>query len=391
VTILILTDYYPPDRIGGVGTIAHGLAEAYRALGHRVVVLTTGASNGERDVIRGTRGLLRGVLTNNVRAWRLIRRERVSLVHLHQSGTTLFLLARRLMRRFPFVLDSLQVDYVSEAREIRTHVVHRRRIAPGIREFVEKFVLAPGHIVLDFIGFAMSDAVTTVSRDNKIEIDNAYGRLAPRPVAVVPNGMSAPAGVGSSFSDPALEERLRGKTVIAHIGVFRARKRVANLLLSFAEIASRCPDARLLLVGGGRGYEEALKDLSRELGILDRVEFAGSVSPARVPYYLSLVDIFCLLSSYEGMPMALLEAMQSGKAVIATDAYGMRDVLAGSDAGILVPVDDVPATARAIESLVRDPVRREAMGTAARALVQTRYTWERIARQYLALADVPHA
>ena len=385
MTILILTDYYPPDRIGGVGTIAHGLAEAYRALGHRVIVLTTGASRGEPDVIRGARSLTWGVLTNNLRALRLIRREKVSLVHLHQSGTTMFLLARRLMRDFPFVLDSLQVSYVSEAREIRTYTIHRRSVSPGLRELVEKFVLAPAHVVVDFIGFALSDAVTTVSQGNRREIDGTYGRLAARRVAVVPNGVSPPPAGAAGPRDVALEERLRGKTVIAHIGVFRARKRVANLLLAFAEIAPRCPDTMLLLVGGGRGYEEPLGALASNLGIRERVVFTGSVSPSHVPSYLSLADIFCLVSSYEGMPMALLEAMQGGKAVIATDGYGMKDLLAGGDAGVLVPVDDISATAAAIETLVRDPARRRALGDAARRRVESRFTWDRIANEYLAL------
>ena len=387
MTILILTDYYPPDRIGGVGTIAHGLTAAYRTLGHRVIVLTTGSSRGELDVIRGARSLTWGVLTNNLRALRLIRREKVSLVHLHQSGTTLFLLARRLMRAFPFVLDSLQVSYVSEAREIRTHHVHRRSISPGIRELVEKFVLAPAHVVVDFIGFALSDAVTTVSSANKRELDDTYGRLAARRVAVVPNGVTPPAAGATESRDAGVEERLRGKTVIAHIGVFRARKRVANLLLAFAEIAPRCPEAILLLVGGGRGYEEPLRALASALGISERVVFTGSVSPARVPYFLSFVDIFCLLSSYEGMPMALLEAMQCGKAVVATDGYGMRDLLGEGDAGVLVPVDDIPATAAALETLVQDPARRRALGDAARRRVESRYTWERIANEYLALVQ----
>lgn len=386
MTILVLTDYYPPDRIGGVGTIAHGLAAAYRALGHRVLVLTTGTSSGERDVIRGSRNLAWGVLTNNVRALRIIRREGVKLVHLHQSGTTLFLLARRFKRNFPVVLDSLQVSYVSEAREVRAHTVQGRRVAPGVGEYLEKFVLAPAHVLLDFIGFASSNAVTTVSRDNEREIEATYGRMASRSVTVVPNGVSSSDGA-IDFRDAVLEDRLRGNTVIAHVGVFRARKRVANLVLAFAEIAARCPEALLLLVGGGRGYEAGLRALVAELGIADRVVFTGSVPPARVPYYLSLVDVFCLLSSYEGMPMALLEAMQLGKAVIATNGYGMRDLLEGSEAGVLVPVDDIPATAAALEQLVRDPARRRALGEAARARVQSRFSWDRIARQYLALAE----
>jgi len=83
--------------------------------------------------------------------------------------------------------------------------------------------------------------------------------------------------------------------------------------------------------------------------------------------------------------MALLEAMQSGKAVVATDGYGMRDLLGEGDAGMLVPVDDIPATAAALETLVREPARRRALGDAARRRVESRFTWERIAKEYLAL------
>lgn len=166
--------------------------------------------------------------------------------------------------------------------------------------------------------------------------------------------------------------------------MFRARKRVANLILAFARVAARCPEARLLLVGGGRGYDQPLRALVRELRLDDRVVFTGPVHPDRVAGHLALSDVFCLVSSYEGMPMVVLEAMLAGKAVVATDRWGQRDLLAGG-AGVLVPVDDIPATARALEALVRDPERRRLLGDAARDRVTREYSWDRIARRYLAL------
>lgn len=408
MNILVLADYYPPYRIGGVGPIAEGIAEAYRALGHKVVVLTTGVGReGElsRGIVRGARNETWGVLGNNVRAMRLIRHEHIDLVHLHQSGTTLFLLARLLQRRFPIVLDSFQVSYLSEAREIRAIEVAGRKLRPRFREYIERFALAPAHVLLDFIGYVFADVVTTVSEDNRKEVADSYGRLVSRRLEVVANAVPPSPPKTSGFSDPQLEVRLQGKVVVAHIGVFRARKRVANLLLAFSEIAPRCPEAVLLLVGGGRGYEAAIRRLASELGIAERVEFTGSVPADRVPYYLSLVDVFCLLSSYEGMPMAMLEAMQQGKAVVATNCYGMRDLLGektetGGDrnlgketsrgnctAGVLVAVDDIRATAKALETLVTTPALRRSLGKAARRRVQDHYTWDRIARRYLELVE----
>lgn len=388
MNILIVTDYYPPDRIGGVGTIAQGLTDAYRRLGHRVFVLTTGTGSAEeeaRGVFRGAKRLTWGVLRNNVAALRIIARERIDLVHLHQAGTTLFLLARRFLKQRPRVITSLQVSYLSEAREVRTVRVAGRELRPRPGELVERWLLAPAHVLLDATGVALSDVVTAVSEDNRAELQRSYGRVARKAVQVVPNGVADAAPPAGSFRDPSLEAKLSGRVVVTYAGVFRARKRVANLLLAFAGVARRCPDAILLVVGGGRGYEGELRALARELEIEESVVFAGPAPPDRIPYFLGLTDVFCLLSSYEGMPMAVLEAMQAGIPVVATDAYGQRDLLADG-AGVLVPPDDVPAAAAAIESLVRDAELRKRIGAAARERARSRFSWDLVAKRYLELA-----
>jgi glycosyltransferase involved in cell wall biosynthesis len=391
VNILIVTDYYPPDRIGGVGTIAQGLADAYRGLGHRVFVLTTGeprADERARGVLRSARRLSWGVLKNNVAALLLIARERIDFVHLHQAGTTLFLLVRPLLRVRPRVMTSLQVSYLSEAREVRTAGVAGRTLRPRPGEYLERWLLAPAHVALDFIGFALSDVVTTVSADNSSELQRTYGRVAAREVHVVPNGVADVVDPPDRLRDPALEARLHGKVVVTYAGVFRARKRVANVVMAFAEVARRFPNAVLLIVGGGRGYEKELHALVRDLGVDDRVVFAGPAPADRMPYYLALTHVFCLLSSYEGMPMGILEAMHAGLPVVATNAFGQRELLADG-AGLLVPIDDVPAAAAAIGTLVGDAELRARIGAAARERVRGKYSWDTVARQYLELAGGP--
>ena len=386
--ILILTDYYPPDKIGGVGEIARQLREAYRALGHVVFVVTTGETRpGEarEGVFRSSRSLIRGVFLNNAHVLRLIRRHGIGLVHMHQSSTTLFLLARLCLTSFPYVINSLQVSYVTEARQIRSIQVGGRRFRPRFREYFERFVFAPAHIALDFIGYVLSDRVTVVSQGNRDEFCHTFGRWRSVPPDIVPNGVPPTSVTSGSFCDPDLETRLRGKTVLTYVGVFRMRKRVHNLLFAMREIAAAHPEAVLLLVGGGRGYEREFRALTAELGIAEKVIFVGQVPAERVYYFLSLTDVFCLLSSYEGMPVALLEAMSQGKAVVATDCYGMRDLLRDGHSGVLVPVDDLPATAEALTSLVQYAHRRHSLGQAAQAYVQDRLDWRSIAQQYLDL------
>jgi len=394
VKILLLTDYYPPDRLGGVGIIAKELKAAYEALGHKVFVLTTGSprqTDGGENIIRSSPGIFQGALRNNLHALRLIRREEISLVHMHHTTTTFFLLARPFVSSFPFVLNSLQVSYVGEAREVRPVAVNGRIFRPRPRELTEKYLKDPIHVALDWLGYKLSDQVTVVSEENREEILTDFGKtwtgLEP---FVIPNATRAftPLPTGEpDFHDPALEARLAGKTVLVYVGVFRARKRIQNLLLSLSGVVAEFPSTVLHLVGGGRGYENELRILPSALDIENHVEFVGRVPHHRVGYYLELGDIFCLVSSYEGMPMALLEAMRAGKAVLATNCYGMRDLLADGECGILVPVDDIRVTSEALKELVSDPARRHILGQAARERILDRYRWEDIARRYLALVD----
>lgn len=388
--ILLVTDYFPPDKVGGVGVIASELKRAYEALGHEVIVLTTGRrrrSEIRRNIFRSSTRLSWGVLLNNLHSLKLIRREDIDLVHMHQASSTFFLVARTFCRNFPFVLDSLQVSYLSEAREISAFSVGDRVFRPRAREYVEKYLKAPVHVAFDWLGYKLSDRVTVVSEQNRDEFVAGYGTPPSKKLpAVVPNGVR-PMASSVEFRDQDLEQKTADRVVVSYVGVFRTRKRVQNLLLALERVVEDFPEVILLLIGTGRGLGATLRSLSRELGIEDHVEFVGQIPHARVGYYLELTDVFCLLSSYEGMPMALLEAMRAGKAVVATDCYGMRELISDGENGRLVPVDDIPQTAKALKELVASPQKRRVLGRAAQRRARTRLEWDRVAQRYLNLVD----
>lgn len=388
--IVIVSDYYPPDRIGGVGEIAARLRDEYVALGHRVSVVTTGRSRADEPsagIHRGASRLTLGVFTNNWLLWRILQRDPADLVHLHQSSTTLWLLARRWLRVPPRVMSSLQVSYVGEAREIRSLRIGDRTFRPRRWEWIEKFLFAPVHILLDAIGYLGSDIVTVVSHDNHGEISRTVGRFAGRVVHVVPNG--APAALPAGPPPPAaITAGLDGRIVLGTVGVFRTRKRLPFLLLAFAQCAARHPNAVLLVVGGGRGYEAEYRALATALGIGHRVIFAGAQPVSVTLQLVRRMDIFAMLSSYEGMPVALLEAMRAGAAVVATDAYGMKDALCADDPDALVPPDDLAAAVARLDALLADPQRRQRAADAARRAAD-RLSWNQVAQRYLALVSPP--
>ena len=93
-----------------------------------------------------------------------------------------------------------------------------------------------------------------------------------------------------------------------------------------------------------------------------------------------------LPSTYgEGVPKALLEAAACGRPLIAADVPGCREAVRPGETGLLVPPHDVEALAAAIAALAADPLRRTAMGRAGRALIESQFTDEIVARQTLRL------
>ena len=85
------------------------------------------------------------------------------------------------------------------------------------------------------------------------------------------------------------------------------------------------------------------------------------------------IDLYVTASAKEGLPLALLEAMGAGLAVVATDVPGHRDVVRDGETGLLVPAGDVKALAAAIATLIDDPDRRRRMGQAGRERVRKEF------------------
>ena len=116
------------------------------------------------------------------------------------------------------------------------------------------------------------------------------------------------------------------------------------------------------------------------------VEWLGRVEDVRDVWARAAIAV--LPSTYgEGLPRALLEAAACGRPIVATDTPGCREVVRDGENGLLVPPRDVAALAEAIAALARDPVRRQAMGQAGRALVEREFAEPVITEQTLALYD----
>jgi glycosyltransferase involved in cell wall biosynthesis len=151
--------------------------------------------------------------------------------------------------------------------------------------------------------------------------------------------------------------------VIGAVGRLSEQKGHRYFLEAAATVLRRAPGTWVLVVGDG-DLDQGLRQRARDLGIASRVVFAGH--RADVPAILGAIDVLCISSTYEGTPLALFEAMASGKAIVSTAVDGCREVLQEGLTGLLVPARDPAALAAGLLKPLLDPGLRESLGREAR-------------------------
>ena len=144
----------------------------------------------------------------------------------------------------------------------------------------------------------------------------------------------------------------------------------ATLLRAAKVLKGRGRTFRLVIVGGGdrRGL---LESLAGELGVAPLVHFAGQLAHRPNPH--ALFDVSVLCSTAEGFPNSVVEAMAAGRPVVATRVGGIPDAVDHDRTGLLVPPGDAEALANALDALLTDERRRQALGAAGRDAARERF------------------
>jgi glycosyltransferase involved in cell wall biosynthesis len=192
-------------------------------------------------------------------------------------------------------------------------------------------------------------------------------------VAVLPNSVPLP---GASAVQP---ESAR----ILFLGRLEEAKGVFELLGAGARLLEKFPDLRLVF--GGEGDAAALRRRAAELGMGDRIECLGWVGPEERDAQLARAAVFCLPSHAEGLPMAMLEAMAAGRAVVASSVGGIPETIVDGDNGLLVPPRDEPALAARLAQVLGDEALRTRLAQRARATIAQHYSTEVVCGQLSAL------
>lgn len=348
-------DYeYPP--LGGGGGVSHHLIASELAKRHEVTVVTSGQADlPAREVLEGVQvhrirvwgrneravASLRSLLTYPPSAWvhatRGLDPGAFDIINSHfavPTGPASLVIARRY--RLPHVLSIHGGDIFDPSKRLSPHrFAATRRV---VREVLRR-----------------SDAVVAQSKDTRDNARRIYGEELD--IEIIPLAVRVPDTV-----PPATREDLGLPTnVFLGITVGRLVARKAIDLLITALSRPGCTDVHLLVVGEGP-EQPALERLAGELGLSNRIHFAGRVPETTKWQMLQASDAYLSSTMHEGYGLVFLEAMAMGLPVVAPDRGGHMDFLEDGCTGLVTASGDVDALARAVSRLAADPVLVRDMG-----------------------------
>ncbi|HEV7669284.1 MAG TPA: glycosyltransferase family 4 protein [Thermoanaerobaculia bacterium] len=370
--ILLIANTLPPRDLSGVGEQVLQLAAGLTALGCEVEIL--GRKSADRDGAPGPKILF--PLTIVPATLRALRRFRPDVVQVHESDGALAasaVLWAKEKEAHPLLAALLQVSYVEEKKAVRPLVAAGREIGwPGAVEKQFRLFKAPIQIFFGRWTARRADLVLAPSAATAAELARDYGA---RRVEVLPNATGGLAPSGPPERSPEV-----GEGYFLFVGRLRIRKGVEVLF----EALRSLPEARFLIAGDGE-HRAALEAKAGELGLAasGAVSFLGRCGAPRVAGLLAGAAALVVPSTYEGMPLVVLEAMAAGVPVVASRVSGIPEVVVDGETGWLVPAEDPAALAAALAAVRADPAEAKRRGEAGRKRVAERYRPEVVAGLWL--------
>ncbi|MBL7843314.1 MAG: glycosyltransferase [Cyclobacteriaceae bacterium] len=236
------------------------------------------------------------------------------------------------------------------------------------------------------IFFPFIDQYTCVSERVKDSLSALSGK-SPHQFLVIPNSVNT----DIFFPDPEKREQQRlqlkvePSTFLAGmVARFSIQKGHQYLIEAIRMLKEKKVEGKFLLVGVG-DLENEIHALVKQYGLSEDVLFYGQATA--VNHLLQALDCFILSSLWEGMPLALLEAMASGVPVIATDVAGTREVLKHQENGILIPSRSPESIVEAFVQLKESPELRKKLSQQALTFIREKYSVEANMKVYISLYE----
>ncbi|WP_224242669.1 glycosyltransferase family 4 protein [Hyalangium gracile] len=360
--ILLLSNLYPPDILGGYELLARDVAEVLTHRGHTVEVLTTGSRTSEASVIRTlrlARPFGRPAGRDRLRHfWAGLRNRAATRAYLrtHAKPQVALVMSLRRLGLAPLrVLQQAGIPFVLTVND-DWPVAYAAGLSPrGHTRFGQWLdeVLVPART---WSGLVVN-RVLYLSEAVRREVRNAGAPLA--------SGVVQSQGVDLSLFTPRAFRPMRAKLRLLCVGRLHPSKAPEVALETLAALKQRGVPATLTFVGeaGEPGFQIHLQRRTQELGLEPLVTWAGKHPREQLPALYHEADALLFLSrlEHEGQGLTYLEAMACGLPVVAWPSGGAREFLERHDAARLVPACSGEAFADALTALRGDPAAQEAI------------------------------
>lgn len=373
--VALCTDWFYP-KIGGIASHVSGLASELEWRGHEVIIInkkvndtmgpnvfpqiTQSAELRYVEPVIPFSTILVPPSPAEIRG--LLKKEGFDIVHAHHAFTPTSLLSIVVAKKLgtPTVLTNHTISFASNAGYFWTPM---------------SFVLFPFR---RYIGKA--DKVIAVSR----AAANFIGHFVkPEKIVIIPNGVDVrhfdPINCGVPISNNVAA--IESGPIILYVGRLAHRKGVHVLLKAMPSVLKVFPRAQLLIAGNG--YMRGLINLLiKRLKLKSHVKLLGFVSEEDLPKLYNASNVFVLPSLYgESFGVVLLEAMASGKPVVASRVGGIPEIIENNVTGILVESGSKGSLADAILKILSDQDLAELLGNNGRKIAEVKYSWSVVAEE----------
>jgi glycosyltransferase involved in cell wall biosynthesis len=297
---------------------------------------------------------------------RLLERGRFNILHSHLFRADIYsgLAVARLNERRPYLVSTRHND--------------------------DRFFLNPFVGLVHYVLSGRQDMIIAIS-DHIAHFTIGRGVQHPSRVRRVYHGLQAP-------STPELEQgaqRIRHELgladddfLIGNVGRLAPQKGQRHLIGAMPQLLELVPSAHVVIAGGG-GLADYLRELADEMGVAARVHVLGPRQD--VPALMHAVNVFAMPSIWEGFGLVLLEAMAAARPIVASRVATIPEVVVDGETGILVPAGDALALAEALTRLAHNPLLAREMGEAGRRRLRDQFSVEKMVgdteRLYRELAD----
>jgi phosphatidylinositol alpha-mannosyltransferase len=365
---IALVSPYDFSYPGGVGRHIASLEYHFTRMGHEVKIIAPASSpvagyEGRFIAIGKPRAIptsgsiaritISFTLANKVRE--VLEAEKFDIVHLHEP-----------------LAPTLCTTVLRLSRSCNIGTFHAAEARPSYR-WTKPFMMSR----LFKKWFNRLDGRIAVSKPAADFINKHY----PSTYHIIPNGIE----VAHYSPDIApLPQYLDGKLNLLFLGRAEKRKGLEYLLKAYALLKPDIPNCRLIVVSPETKSREKYEKQAAESGLGDIIFVNGrNVSDIEKPRYYSTADIYCApATGHESFGIVLLEAMATGKPVVASNISGYASVITNGQEGLLVPPKQEVPLAQAIARLIKDPELGRTMGERGRIKSQN-YGWDQIAVKVL--------